>query len=175
MFNQGGNMSQLPDIVVPNDDLEFEPPVFENVKTGYYTAVFKGGAEIQEGENDKGEEWKALVLPFTGFANDESEDKFARRTVNARYSFGFSFAKVVKAAKAFGLTDDTGEGHKLVTTESDELVEGFNAYAGQTFKVYVQTGPRRRRNPDTEQWEVQYREGTQEPWIDSRITDVEAT
>jgi hypothetical protein len=163
-------MSEVPDIRVPKDDIkEYAPQVFENVKTGYYTAVFKGDAEVVEGDD-----WKALVLPFTGFANDESEDKFIHRTLNARYNFEFAAAKILRAAKAFGLTVEEGGEEALITRDSDELVDGFNAYAGKVFKVFVKTGPRRRPNEEGK-WRVVYREGTDEPWIDSKIDDVEAT
>ena len=170
VFEQG-----FVDLPENDEDITFKPPSSDPMKTGFYRATYAGGGSVYDGVSDKGE-WHALKLPFEGFV---AHDVKGLEAGDTRYETwrpleAFMFTSderaMLRLAWAFSLVGP--DGRSLVASSREEFIEQLNSQAGTEVKVYIKSGPQKRKNPDTKKWEVQLKDD-KTPWMESNILSVE--
>ena len=163
VFDQG-----FIDLPENDEDLGYQPPDFSPIKSGWYKATFDGGVEPRKGVSDKGE-WHALVVPCSGFVDQKTGDmKYANRRPVEAFIFTSDGKNMLNLARALSIAGPDGK--SLVAGSREEFMEQCNSQAGTEVKVYIMSGPRRKKIDGV--WETQLKDDGQ-PWIDSNIKSIE--
>ncbi len=160
------------DISAPADELHYEPKTFTPMPNAFYKAALLPECAYASGGRDDGSTWEAIDFKFSEFVDLNGDDKFAQRTVDGRL-YGDNHKQIIAMARALGLATESDGVWKPESDNLEAFVDDANAMAGTICKVYVQTLPRRRKNKETDKWEVQINEASGQPWRDTRVKSVE--
>ena len=134
-------MSDIFNLTVPQEELD-KPAEYTPMPAGPYKSTLQTGAELVS--NDSG--WRGLRIPFAGFASTRNGAITFDREIRAQFTFEHATSaqaveigqrNIVGAARAFGLTEEVGDGHKLTASSYKELISQLDAVAGTEVEVYV--------------------------------------
>ncbi len=159
-------MSDIFNLTVPEEELDKRPDGGP-MPAGAYKSTLQTGAELVN--NDTG--WKGLRIPFAGFASTKNGAVTFDREIRAQFTFEHATStqaveigqrNIIGAARAFGLTEEVGGGHKLTASSYEELISQLDAVAGTEVEVYVKAKASNRLKDD----------GT--PFINNEIARVSA-
>jgi hypothetical protein len=169
-------MSDLIKVPLPADELPYKPPEFVPVKTAWYKAVFKGGAEYEAAEDGS---WEAIQVPLGELVDFKTGDeKFKNYSVEGRDAriYADNECGLINLARALHMAVETKidgkTAYDIPADTLEEFVDLVNQQAGAPVKCYIRTGIVRR--PDENGvWETVMRQDGEGPLKATKLKSIE--